>query len=332
MKFILLAVLLTVVQTPPPVPGRAPDSTASTTKKVQKQPNSDQPNPGDPLTPDVSQAAPNENPHRADEATKNKLDAVRIGDLPAVTVNGKRDFFDWGSWLFNFFLVVVGGLQALLLCLTLRLIRHQATEMTRQRVLMGGQLKEMQSQLRQMKIASDQTDRLINQGRETNRPWLLIPMGTEFSEIGDPLLPDVGDKRPCHVSVPIKNFGQIPARIVSLKVQLYLGDSKYFSPKWKPYDDEGSVREDYTVAQTSVQPIQSFLEPNGLISINDRRAVLEAKLSLWLCGFIRYRDASDLKETGPLYETRICYVWINNTNRPQPLWIVRGPSEYNRST
>ena len=129
-----------------------------------------------------------------------------------------------------------------------------------------------------------------------------------------------------------KNYGQTPTRITSQKVRLYLGDSETVSPKWKPFHDDGSIREDYTVAQTSVHCIEPLLEFNGRISPEDRLAVMGATRFLWLCRFIRYRDASDLDESGPLYETRICYVWINNTTRNEPFWIMRGPRDYNRST
>jgi hypothetical protein len=332
MKFILLAVLLAIVETAPPIPGQAPDSAASTTKKVQKQPNSDQPNSANAPTPDISKATPDEKPKGNDKDTKDSQQSVRVTELPSVSISAKRDWFDRSSLAFNFLLLLVAALQVVLTCLTIRLIRRQAVEMTRQRVLMGGQLKEMQGQLRQMRIASDQTDRLIDQGRETNRPWLLIPMGTEFSDIGQPLLPESDDPRICHVPFMLKNYGRSPARIASQKVRLYVGDSENVSPKWKPFADDGTVREDYTVAQKSVHRIEAHLEYNGRISPQDRTAVREATRFLWLCGFIRYRDASDLDESGILYETRICYIWKNNTTRYEPFWVMGGPREYNRCT
>lgn len=64
-----------------------------------------------------------------------------------MTINGPtRDWADWGTWAFNGLLFVVGALQVVLLCWTLRVIRRQAKEMIRQRILMRKQWAEMSQQ------------------------------------------------------------------------------------------------------------------------------------------------------------------------------------------
>lgn len=175
----------------------------------------------------------------------------------------------------------------------------------------------------QVEIMERQTAVLVN----ANRPWLLIPMGNEFSEIGQPRF----DTQVSHVTFKLENFGQTPARIVQQKVRLYLGDSDDFPARWKPFEDIG-LREDYTMPQTSIHPIQAYIEPDGIISVQDISEVLEGRRHLWLCGFIRYRAASDSDEKEEPYETRICYVWMTKTTSPAPFWIMRGPRSYNRTT
>lgn len=78
----------------------------------------------------------------------------------------KRDWADnWAYWGFNLLLVGVGALQVLLLCRTLRFVRRQAEEATRQRVVMRGQLRTMRGQLAQMEASGTQTNSLIEQAK-----------------------------------------------------------------------------------------------------------------------------------------------------------------------
>jgi hypothetical protein len=58
---------------------------------------------------------------------------IIVNKLPSVTVAAtKRDWVDWGYWVFSGLLVVVGGLQVLLLWRTLGAMKEQANLMERQ--------------------------------------------------------------------------------------------------------------------------------------------------------------------------------------------------------
>jgi hypothetical protein len=58
---------------------------------------------------------------------------VNVGKIPTVTVTApKRDWADWGYWIFSALLVFVGGFQAWLLWKTLGAIKTQANLMERQ--------------------------------------------------------------------------------------------------------------------------------------------------------------------------------------------------------
>lgn len=166
MRIITLAVLLTISQASPPVPRQTPDNSTQTGSAVQQQTESkNDESPPSPPTPKQTARATDKQSAGHNDATERKGQhdtqyPVVVRELPSVTVTTpKRDLADWGTWAFNLLLVVVGTLQAILLCWTFRLIKHQAREATRQRVWMGRQWG-------QMKSAGEQTDKLITQATE----------------------------------------------------------------------------------------------------------------------------------------------------------------------
>ena len=77
------------------------------------------------------------------EVPEGRENSVRITSFPSVTIANKPKtlldhVFDWGPWLFNLGLLLVGAFQIFLLYVTWTRIRKQAE-------LMGGQLAEMKS-------------------------------------------------------------------------------------------------------------------------------------------------------------------------------------------
>lgn len=78
------------------------------------------------------------NGNHGDQADKNTSNPVRISELPPVTVlPTKRDWVDWGFWVFNGLLVLVGAFQALFLWGTLRVINRQAKATAKEVVLLN---------------------------------------------------------------------------------------------------------------------------------------------------------------------------------------------------
>ena len=166
---------------------------------------------------------------------------------------------------------------------------------------------------------------------KAQRPWLFIPMGNEFLDIGNPILPDVGDNRVASVTFDLKNFGKTPARVVEQKVYLYIGNSPSSIPYDKAFISTGSNPDNYTFAPDTVIHVQAPLYPNPHITQQDRQAILAGARFLWLCGYCKYRNASEVRDEPP-FETRFCFLWVNITNRPEPFWITRGPYEYSNAT
>src|ERR1700688_2394371 len=144
MKYLALAMLLAVVQASPPTPRKAADNPTQTATPPVKSKRAT--NRVETLSSPAEAKTDRNGPAKIDSSEQHPEDlqhTVGISKLPPVTLSSpKRDWADWGVWLFNALLVIVGGLQVVLLCWTLRSIRKQAKEMTRQRVLMRRQWRE----------------------------------------------------------------------------------------------------------------------------------------------------------------------------------------------
>lgn len=129
MKSFILAVLLSLTQVAPPVPRKAADKPTQTEASIEK----DRKNDG------AATAETSQQPQKNDVTVSKPL-SVSVARLP------KRDLADWAYLGFNFFVVIVGGLQVWLLCRTLLFVRRQTHEMRKQRVAMWHQLREMRAQ------------------------------------------------------------------------------------------------------------------------------------------------------------------------------------------
>lgn len=156
MKWLLLAVLLTVPQAAPPAPAPTPDRAAPTQQGTQAQDNANTP----PATP--SQTAPDTNATKPDEnpgaTTKPdvSLKPVEINKFPPVSVT--KGWTDYTYWFFGLLLVVVGGLQVLLLHRTLGAISEQAGTMKVQAQNMKDQAQTLKDQAQIMEQQSKATE------------------------------------------------------------------------------------------------------------------------------------------------------------------------------
>jgi hypothetical protein len=98
------------------------------------------------------------------------------------------------------------------------------------------------------------------------------------------------------------------------------------------YDCRDALREDYTVPQDATIPVQATFEPDGMLTPQEIEEITVKRTRLlWLCGYLKYKDTFDRKDA-PVYETRICYRWVNNTDSPKPFWIMAGSREYSTAT
>lgn len=131
MKPLVLAVFLAIMQAAPPVPGKTPNSSASAGEEVKNEGSAKQQPTAQSLTtvnnPVKPQSAKGDGTQQAKENTDH---TVAISKLPPVSIT--RSWPDWGLWVFNGLLVLVGAFQVGLLLGTLRAIKRQADNMDRQ--------------------------------------------------------------------------------------------------------------------------------------------------------------------------------------------------------
>jgi hypothetical protein len=108
MKYLTLAVLLTVMQAPPPVPRKTANQSAGTSSHVQQQPDPEKaPAAGTQSTAYVN-AASNDATAPEKKTGNNAEQTINVGKLPAVTVSGPdRNWADWLLWGSNVLLVPI---------------------------------------------------------------------------------------------------------------------------------------------------------------------------------------------------------------------------------
>lgn len=380
MKLIALAVLLAIMQSGPPVPRQPTDHSASAGTKTQSQAKSEKA-PAQKSTPSVNPgqsstlATSEDQTQRHDSAgngqgNDNAEHSASISKLPAVTVaTPKRDWADWGYWAFSLCLAVVGGLQVLLLCWTLRAVRHQSHEMTRQRVFIGRQLGTMNDQLGEMSkqtaflekyvghtettanaaldsavTAKVSADALIN----AERAWILVEGVSPPKELYS------FDPHELQVMVFVYNFkvwGHTPTQMVESAIRFHLvpartpADGKRSEPDLPEVPDYRATVKSHEIPEMGMvlppgKPVSArvMLESNR-ISLPDFQEIKNREKFLCTYGILKYRDAFDRSS---IRETRFCYVYdiavglvltdIDRKKIDPDAFRVGGPPGYNGVT
>jgi hypothetical protein len=214
MKLLVLTVLLSVMQATPPVPRKTPDNPTQTTAniKTQSKPRKTPPLPS-PAPTETSGNRPTE-PDGSEDGQKYTEHPIVISKLPAVALaTPKRDWADWGTWVFNLFLVGVGGLQVGLLYYTLKTIRRQRDWMKRQTII----LVEYNKATREMADAASQN---IDLYISKERARLRVVMD-------DLILPST-DEEHLRVHYRVMHFGPADAVITdSATKAVVTGDEEY---------------------------------------------------------------------------------------------------------
>jgi len=148
MPFLILAMVLAIMQTSPPIPRQAADKPTRSGNNV-KQNSSNKQRPPDarmriPIPTESNQAEGQE------QRSRNAQDTIIIRELAAVP---HKDAWDIASVIFAGLLVIVGGFGVCLARRSLRAIESQLTE--------------MQRQLAEMQEAGRKTERIIQRMKET---------------------------------------------------------------------------------------------------------------------------------------------------------------------
>jgi hypothetical protein len=294
------------------------------------------------------QTKPNPNEHQSD-AQGNPVPPPPVTEqkttnnyyLPEQKTWNWHDAFSpptWSNWALV--LVGIGGVIAALV--TLCIIKQQTRHIARQAQSMRYQTTHLRNSVIQARRGAKAA--LLNAQAVLNseRPWILIPTKSEFSEIEQPLLfPKLpGEFRISYCNVWIKNFGRTPAEIIEQKIRLAIGEELQAIPDPAIYESKEATQENYSFPPNDKMVVQATFDPDGFISADDL-AQITSKVKktkyIWLCGYFKYRDTFG-RINGPIYETRICYRWVYDAQSQldsdihKSFWIMAGPREYNRAT
>ena len=160
-RLAILGMLLTVAMAPSPMPGQTVKAAAQGGAKGENQSQGKQgtPAPASALVNNPIQSG-SAKPNGQPVAGEDKEQTVTIRGLPPVALADKRKTFwdhvlDWGPWIFNFGLVIVGALQVVLLKRTWKTIDRQAN-------IMDTQAKDAkESSAQTFAVFKEQTDNLL---------------------------------------------------------------------------------------------------------------------------------------------------------------------------
>jgi hypothetical protein len=268
MKLLVFAVVLAVMQTAPLVPRKAADSTAGTRQSIKDQASSNKrpaPIPAPPVNTDATSGDKAKSYGiRADNAQQ----AIRVTELPSVSVHPQRDWADWGYWVFSGLLVIVGGLQVWLLLRTLNQVRRQADIYDQQRL--------------QMIKAGEQTDKLIETMRDTaireQRAYVCLSHAKiEFRQ-----------ERAPEIQVYMKNFGKTPAYDVRWWIHVWIAE----------YPLREKLPEPPSTFQTAVSIFAPGGDPHIMVTRHDppipedmMSHVGTEKGTIFVYGKVIYKDA-----------------------------------------
>src|SRR5947207_13678516 len=150
MKTAILAMVLTIVQTPAPIPRQTADNQPSQASKHHRKASSRHKD----AAPRAA-SMPAKTPQPDNPATpSNAEEPIRVRELPSVTVNTDR--WTKAYVVFTGLLLIVGAIGVKYAVRTLRAIESQAG-------IMRGQLRTMGEQVEEMRSAGQQTNKLIEQ-------------------------------------------------------------------------------------------------------------------------------------------------------------------------
>lgn len=168
-----------------------------------------------------------------------------------------------------------------------------------------------------------------------NRPWIFLEKEPTKEKIDDllvvpPSRAPYGGQRATYVSFYVKNYGKTPAKIVSAKRDLWIGDSAEIPPTLESFEEAGANTLSQIFPPEVTLNVEAYLKPAKFVSENDANAFYAKTKFAWLCGFISYQDTFGGKSS-KIYKTTFCYFWETRTNAPNPFWWP-GPNKYNETT
>jgi len=178
--------------------------------------------------------------------------------------------------------------------------------------------------------AKQSADAFVN----SERPWVLLDWERSAVKIERPYLVAIEDRLDALASnclFSMKNFGRTPAKVLSGKAVLRIGESPVEPPEIEIEKLDSGAEFVFIFPQGETRAGEARL-PTMHVSKNDREAVSKGIKFLWLCGIFRYVDTFIRKDKVEPYVTTFCYLYETRTNASHPFWQLGGPQDYNRAT
>jgi hypothetical protein len=285
--FSLFAVLLLVTQTPVPATGKASNSSADARSSVKTQSKANQQTSDQATTIDQPNNPPSSYSDGSKETAENREQSVKILQIPPISLT--RDaksrldhVFDWGPWIANFFLVLVGAGQLALLYETWKKVSVQTKTM--EDALKA--TRESNAAIRQ--IADENTASSIRIQRA-----YVLPRTRPV-----PAIDDAGRLIGWRCKVDWENVGKTPAVRIQLSLKApIIREQDYVSASDCPYNPDGKgssfdIAPGYPATSlTEVFPMPLMLD------------VQSQKVFLFLWGWAEYSSVFDLF---PRFRTEFC--------------------------
>jgi len=273
-RLAILGLLLTVIQAPAPIPGKASDNATGGSHEVQKQDTKSQPD----SQPAVSVIPQNgtgpAKPNAEQPSAEDTSNSVTIRKLPTVSVG--KDWADWSYWGFGGILVVVGSLQVWFLFRTLGAIQVQAGHMERQTKILEDSVAAAQK-------SADAALAQVEAAKSVQRAQLRV----EFVEPGWTVDYEAGGYP---VKFRIILDGATRAYILDDSIIAYIGDKpsergawmgmglpRNFTPEMSPF-----------YGDTILRTVEALPQPET--DASKVQLAEESKLTVFLNGRVRYRD------------------------------------------
>ncbi len=310
MKYLALAMLLAVMQAPPPIPRKTANNPTPSRQNVKKHPsgnNAPAANPQPSLQPVSPQ--PDQNTSQKIPA-ENAQQTVRVIELPPVSVG--KDRLDKIYICLTGVLVIVGILGVRAAYKTLKAIEEQTKEtansvkaIDRQAGIMERQTSKLEDSVA---AARDNTSALIN----IERAWLVAEVSPpcNFSQnIGNGVLVQgFGFKW------AVKNCGNTPGFITKIGARFHTAKSLSELPTNPKIDEPGiQLAETYAVGIPLAPGARltrcRLREPNGRYpSDEEMKLINDGAIHCLAYGVIEYKSVAD----ATIYKTWFCYRWLPN--------------------
>jgi hypothetical protein len=320
MKCLILAVLLVIAQTQSPPrkatdsaggPGHSDAKNASDTKAL------------------IAPASPTVNP----ESTP---PSVKVRELPPVLI--VKDWSEWGIWVFNLFLVVVGMMQVWVLWRQAGIMTTQAGIMTEHATHLGGLVTAANANAEAARAtaiaAEDNASSLIN----SERAWViaeLVPVCVKFGNWwhrpagnGWAALSQEEVTRGDHLKHKLKftNMGRTPAHILSFQIGYScLLEGVTDLPEGTSGDIvEAHPFDQLLAAAGAIEVLEPIIDVDWYLNSNNSietiRAIRELKNTAVFHGWVRYQHVFSSND---VIEEPFCYFYgpqnmrLNRVVRPK---------------